>query len=361
MNEKYMKKAIDLAKKGVGHVNPNPLVGAIIVKDGRIIGQGYHKIYGDSHAEVNAIASSKEDLEGSTMYVTLEPCSHYGKTPPCCDLIIEKKLKKVYIASLDPNPLVAGRGIKKMRAAGIDVEVGLLEKEAKDINPVFFKWVSDNPFPYIYLKFAITIDGKLALSNGNSQWISNDETLNLSHKLRNKFMGIMIGINTLLHDNPRLNCRIKGGKDPIRIVIDSHLKTPLESNFVKLGFADGKSIIVTSRENINSEKYTKLMDMGIRIITLDGYNFDMKDVMSVLKKIDIDSILVEGGSHIISTIFKEDLYDEGTIVVAPKFTGEDEAISFVHGFSPKVMNDSINLPNPSFKVFGDNIAVNFKK
>lgn len=361
MNEKFMKRAIDLAKKGIGHVNPNPLVGAVIVKDGKIIGEGYHKVYGGPHAEVNAIASAKESIEGATIYVTLEPCSHYGKTPPCCDLIIEKKLKKVYIASLDPNPLVAGRGIKKMRDAGIEVEVGLLQQEAKEINPVFFKWISDNPLPYIYMKFAITIDGKLALSNGNSQWISNDKTLNLSHKLRNRFMGIMVGVNTLLHDNPRLNCRIKGGTDPIRIVIDSHLKTPLESNFVKLGLSDGKSIIVTSRENISSAKYTKLMNMGIRIITLEGYHFSMKDIMSTLKKFGIDSVLVEGGSHLISSIFKEDIYDEGTIVIAPKFTGEEGAISFVHGFSPQVMNDSINLPNPSFKVFGDNIAVSFKK
>ena len=361
MNEIFMKRAIDLAKKGIGHVNPNPLVGAVIVRDDKIIGEGYHKVYGGPHAEVNAVASSKENLEGATMYVTLEPCSHYGKTPPCCDLIIDKRIKKVYVASLDPNPLVAGRGIKKMREAGIEVEVGLLEEEAKSINSVFFKWISENKLPYIYMKFAITLDGKLALENGNSQWISNDKTLKLSHNLRNRFMGIMVGVNTLLTDNPRLNCRIKNGKDPIRIVIDSHLKIPLDSNFVKQGRVDGKSIIITSVENSTTHRYLELDNMGIKIITLEGYHFQMREVMEILKKFGIDSILVEGGSHLISSIFKEDIYDEGTIVVAPKFTGQKDGISFVHGFSPEKMSDSYNLPNPKFKTFGDNIAINFKK
>lgn len=361
MHDKFMKLAIDLAKKGIGGVNPNPLVGAVIVKDDRIIGKGYHKICGEAHAEVNAITSAKESCEGATMYVTLEPCSHYGKTPPCADLIIKHKFKKVFIANLDPNPLVSGRGVKKLRDAGIDVEVGVLEKEAREINPVFFKWISDNALPYIYLKFAITLDGKIALGNGSSQWISNDNTLNLSHRLRNRFMAIMVGVNTLLIDNPRLNCRIKGGRNPIRVVVDSHLKIPFESNFVKFGTEDKKSIIVTSLENINSEKYLKLMDMGMKIITLPDYHFKFEDVMKKLKEIGIDSVLVEGGSHIISSVFQEDIYDEGTIVVAPKFTGEEGAISFVHGFSPNKMSDSYTLPNPKFKTYGDNIAISFRK
>ena len=358
MHEEYMRKAIALAKKGVGHVNPNPLVGAVIVKDDRIIGQGYHKVYGGPHAEVNAVASAKETCEGATMYVTLEPCSHYGKTPPCADLIIEKKFKKVFIASLDPNPLVAGNGI---REAGIEVEVGLLQEEAKSINEVFFKWISEERVPYIYLKFAITLDGKIALSNGNSQWISNDKTLELSHNLRNKYMGIMVGVNTLLADNPRLNCRIKNGKDPVRIVVDSHLKTPIDSNFVRLGVEDKNSIIVTSMENINSDKYLELHGLGIKFITLPDYHFSMREVMERLKEIGIDSVLVEGGSYIISAVFNEELYDEGTIVMAPKFTGEEGAISFVHGFEPKKMSDSYNLPNVTFKSYGDNIAINFRR
>ena len=361
MHEEYMRKAIVLAKKGVGHVNPNPLVGAVIVKDNKVIGQGYHKVYGGPHAEVNAVASAKETCEGATMYVTLEPCSHYGKTPPCADLIIEKKFKKVFIASLDPNPLVAGNGVKKIREAGIEVEVGLLQEEAKSINEVFFKWISEERVPYIYLKFAITLDGKIALSNGSSQWISNDKTLELSHNLRNKYMGIMVGVNTLLADNPRLNCRIKNGKNPVRIVVDSHLKTPIDSNFVKLGAEDKNSIIVTSMENINSDKYLELHGLGIKFITLPDYHFSMRKVMEKIKEIGIDSVLVEGGSYIISAVFNEELYDEGTIVMAPKFTGEEGAISFVHGFEPKKMSDSYNLPNVTFKSYGDNIAINFRR
>lgn len=361
MDKKYMREAISLAKKGIGHVNPNPLVGAIIVKNGQIIGKGYHKIYGGPHAEVNAIANTKEDCKGATMYVTLEPCSHYGKTPPCADLIIAKGIKKVFISSLDPNPLVSGNGVKKLINAGIEVEVGLIEEESKSINSIFFKWISENPLPYIYMKFAITLDGKIALSNGNSQWISNDKTLSLSHKLRCKYMGIMVGVNTLLADNPRLNCRIKNGKDPIRIVVDSHLKTPIDSNFVKLGIEDKNSVIVTSIANINSPKYLELMDLGIKFVTLEGYHFDFSELMARIKAIGIDSVLVEGGSHIITSVFKEDIYDEGTIVVAPKFTGEDNAISFVHGFSLNKMSESYNLPNVKFKTYGDNIAINFKR
>lgn len=361
MHEEYMRKAIKLAQKGVGKVNPNPLVGAVIVKDGQIIGEGYHRVYGGPHAEVNAVNNVKESCEGAIMYVTLEPCSHYGKTPPCADLIVEKKFKKVYIASLDPNPLVAGRGVKKIREAGIEVEIGLLEEEAKSINDIFFKWISEEKTPYVYLKFAITLDGKIALSNGNSQWISNDKTLKLSHRLRNRFMGIMVGVNTLLADNPRLNCRIKGGKDPVRIVLDSHLKTPFDSNFVKMAQEDKKSIIITSVENINSQRYIKLQEMGIKFITFEGYSFNMREVMTKIKEVGIDSVLVEGGSHIISSVFKEDLYDEGTIVIAPKFTGEEGAISFVHGFSPKKMSDSYMLKNVSYKSFGDNITLNFRR
>ena len=199
------------------------------------------------------------------------------------------------------------------------------------------------------------------MSNGNSQWISNDKTLELSHSLRNKYSGIMVGVNTLLADNPRLNCRIKGGKDPIRIVVDSHLKTPIDSNFVKLGVEDKNSIIVTSIENINSDKYSELHGLGIKFITLPDYHFSMREVMERIKEIGIDSVLVEGGSYIISAVFNEELYDEGTIVMAPKFTGEEGAISFVHGFEPKKMSDSYNLPNVTFKSYGDNIAINFRR
>ncbi len=361
MHKEYMTRAIEIAKKGMGFVNPNPLVGAVIVKNNSIIGEGYHEIYGAPHAEVNAINSVTDSCEGATMYVSLEPCSHFGKTPPCADLIIEHKFKKVYIATLDPNPLVSGDGVKKLRDAGIEVEIGLLEEESKNINKVFFKWISEDEYPYVHLKFASTLDGKIALSNGNSQWISNSATLELSQFYRKKYSSIMVGINTLLNDNPRLNCRIDNGCDPYRIVVDAHLKTPIESNFIKMGKLDKKSIIITSKENLNNEKFILFKSLGINFITLPNFSFDIKEVFKAIKKFKIDSVMVEGGSFLISSIFKENLFDEGTIVIAPKFTGEDNAISFVHGFNPKTMNDSYNLPNVTFEILDDNFVVNFRR
>ena len=235
MHEKYMRMAIEEAKKGEGFTSPNPLVGAVIVKDDRVIGIGYHKKYGENHAEINAFLNAKEngeDVEGASIYVTLEPCSHYGKTPPCADAIIKNKLKKVIIGCVDSNPKVAGNGIKKLKDAGIDVIVNVLEEECRKLNEVFFYYIA-NKRPFVVMKYAMTMDGKIATVSGKSKWITSEKTREHSHRFRNKYSAIMVGINTVIEDNPMLNCRLPNTRNPIRIILDSSLKISLDSNICK--------------------------------------------------------------------------------------------------------------------------------
>lgn len=358
LDEKYMKLALELAALGEGDVNPNPMVGAVVVKANKIIGKGYHKKYGGPHAEVFALEDAGKESKGATIYVTLEPCSHYGKTPPCAKKIIEMGIKRCVIATLDPNPLVAGKGVKLLEDAGIEVKINVLEKRSLKQNIVFFKYIKEK-IPYLFLKCAITLDGKIATENGNSKWISNEISRARVQELRHRYMGIMVGIKTLLGDNPRLDARIKNGKNPYRIVIDPNLKTPENYNFIQNN-SDNKSIIVTSKKNIQSEKrlnYEK--KYNVKFIFLDGTKFLMIDILKKIGELGIDSILLEGGNSMISMAFKEKVLDGGEIFIAPKITGDNNSISFISGFKLDSMNESIELKDPNFKIYGDNIAIEF--
>lgn len=358
LDEKYMKLALELASLGEGNVNPNPMVGAVVVKAGEIIGRGYHKKYGGPHAEVFALEDAGKEAEGATIYVTLEPCSHHGKTPPCAEKIIEMGIKRCVIAALDPNPLVAGKGIKLLEDAGIEVKIDILKNEALKQNVVFFKYIEEK-IPYLFLKCAITLDGKIATEMGDSKWISNEISRTRVQELRHKYMGIMVGINTLLGDNPRLNARIEGGNNPHRIVVDPGLKTPEDYNFIQNN-RDNKSIIVTSKGNIDSEKHLKFeKEYNVKFIFLDGNRFLMKDILKEIGKLGIDSILLEGGNSMISMAFKENMLDGGEIFIAPKITGDNNAISFISGFKIETMKESIELKDVKFKVYGDNVAIEF--
>ena len=318
MDKKYMEKALELAALGEGKVNPNPMVGAVVVKDGKIVGEGYHKKYGGPHAEVFALEEAGEKAEGATIYVTLEPCSHYGKTPPCAKKIIDMGIKRCVIASLDPNPLVSGRGIKMMTDAGIEVITGIMEKEALKLNRVFMKYISTKT-PYLFLKCGITLDGKIASRTGNSKWITNELAREKVQKLRNKYMGIMVGINTVLADDPSLTARIKNGRNPYRIVIDPFLDIPIDSKFVN--FEDGKSILVTSYDNVEKEKISFLKNRNINVIFLEGTDFKICDILKKVGEIGIDGVLLEGGSFLISRAFAENAIDGGEIFIAPKILG----------------------------------------
>lgn len=363
MDEKYMDMALALAIKGRGHVNPNPMVGAVVVKNGEIVGRGWHKYFGGPHAEVYALDEAGEKAEGATIYVTLEPCSHYGKTPPCCEKIKKMKIKKCVVACLDPNPLVAGRGIKILEEAGIEVVVGVREKEAKELNKVFMKYITTHD-PYLFLKCAITLDGKIATNTRDSKWITNEKSREKVQELRSSFMGIMVGVNTLLNDNPRLTARVEGGVNPIRIVIDPYLKTPVgekdsELNFVAMAKDDNKSLIITSEENKDTLKEKLLKDKNIKFIYMKGYDYKIDDILKKLGEEKIDSVLLEGGSYLISKAFEENRIDGGEIFIAPKILGG--GLSFVEGFDFKNIKDCFHLNNIRFNTYDDNISVEFHK
>lgn len=358
-DEQYMRIAIDLAKQGVGNVNPNPLVGSIVIKDNEIIGRGWHKQCGGPHAEVFALDEAGDNAKGATIYVTLEPCSHYGKTPPCAKKIIDFGIKKCVIANLDPNPLVAGNGIKMLREAGIEVITGVLDKEAKKLNPIFFKYINHKE-PYIFLKTAITLDGKIATRSGSSKWITNELSRERVQYLRHKYMGIMIGINTLLSDNPRLTARIKNGNNPYRLIVDPHLRSNPDLN-VFINNEDKKTIIITSILNKDHYNYKRLISLNVDFIFMEKEIFNFKNMFREIGQKGIDSVLVEGGSGIISSCFKQDLFDAGEIFIAPKIVGDKEAIPFVDGFNPQNISDGIILKNTEFKIYGDNISIQFKR
>lgn len=358
MEKKYMARALELAALGEGAVNPNPLVGAVVVKDGKIIGEGYHKKYGGPHAEVFALEEAGVEAKGADIYVTLEPCSHYGKTPPCAKKIIEMGIKRCIVASLDPNPLVSGRGIKMLQDAGVEVVTGVLEEEAKELNRVFFKYISEKK-SYLFLKCGITLDGKIATRTGNSKWITNELAREKVQKLRNRYMGIMVGINTVKKDDPSLTARIENGRDPYRIVIDPDLEIPLDSKI--LNFQDGKSIVITSQENMESEKIAILGEKGVRVAYLEGKEFTMDSILKKTGELGIDAVLLEGGSYLISQAFRENEIDAGEIFIAPKIIGDEKAISFVRGFSFENISDGFQLKNVKINSYGDNVSMEFYK
>lgn len=356
MMEKYMKRALELAKLGEGRVNPNPLVGAVIVKDGRIIGEGYHKAFGGPHAEVNAFSNALEDVTGAHMYVTLEPCSHYGKTPPCAKAIVEKRIKKVTIAMKDPNPMVSGNGIDILRKNGIEVEVGVMEEEAKALNEIFIKYITTK-LPFCILKTASTLDGKISTFTGDSKWITGEKSREYVHQIRNKVSSIMVGIETVIKDNPSLTTRIKEkkGRNPIRIIIDSKGRIPLDA---KLLYEEGSTIIVTTQK-ASEEKLIKLKELGVEIIKtpLKNERVDLVYLMKELGERKIDSILLEGGGTLSYSALKEGIVDKVMTFIAPKIIGGRDSKTPVEGDGIEFMKDAINLKNIEVQRFDEDILI----
>ena len=354
----YMKMALQLAQKGMGNVSPNPMVGAIVVKDDRIIGRGYHKFFGGSHAEVYALDEGAADVWGGTIYVTLEPCSHYGKTPPCAQKIIDMGIKKCYIGSRDPNPEVAGRGTAMLRKAGIEVVEGVLKKECDELNQVFFKYITTGS-SYLFVKCGITLDGKIALSNGISKWITNSEAREKVQYYRNRFTGIMVGIDTVLTDNPSLTVRIPGGRNPYRLIVDPKLKIKEEMSVIK-GNNDERTIIITSGNRKGTGRQKELEERySVKFIYLEGEEFSIKGILAKTGEYGIDSILLEGGEKLISRAFKEKEVDGGEIFIANKILGDSSSKPFISGFSPKEMEDAIILKNVRNNVYRENIGMEF--
>lgn len=363
-DEKYMRRAIELAAKGVGYTNPNPMVGAVIVKDGRIIGEGYHEKCGQLHAERNALASLTESAEGATIYVTLEPCCHYGKTPPCTEAIMENKLARVVIGSRDPNPKVAGKGAKILREAGITVEEDFLREECDKLNPVFFHYIQ-NKRPYVVMKYAMTADGKIATRTGASKWITGEAAREEVHRMRHRYMGIMVGIGTVKADDPMLNTRIEGLKSPVRIICDSDLNIDMDSQIVKTA-GEYRTIIAhaSALEASNSgEKASALEAAGIELICCPGKDgrIDLDKLMDELGAREIDSILLEGGGTLNESAVRAGIVDRVEAFIAPKIFGGKDAKSPVSGLGVEEPSQAFMMKLENVRTIGDDILLEYVK
>ncbi|MBL6468898.1 MAG: bifunctional diaminohydroxyphosphoribosylaminopyrimidine deaminase/5-amino-6-(5-phosphoribosylamino)uracil reductase RibD [Mogibacterium sp.] len=345
--EQFMKRAIELAKQGAGWTAPNPLVGAVVVKNGRVIGEGYHRKYGELHAERNALAACSEDPAGATLYVTLEPCCHYGKTPPCTEIIIEKKIAKVVIGSRDPNPKVAGKGARILREHGIEVVEDYMREACDALNPVFFHYITTKT-PYVVLKFAMTLDGKIATRTGASKWITGEAARNHVHQLRGRYAGILAGIGTVLADDPMLNCRIDGAHQPLRIILDSHLRIPMGSRLVRSA-KEYPLLIVCNESNRDREegasRIRKLEEAGAKVWTLPEKNGhpDLNVLMKRLGEEKIDSVLIEGGGTVNEAALKAHIVHHVYAYIAPKIFGGEDAKTPVEGSGIRLPQECANL------------------
>lgn len=340
-DQKFMQQALQLAQQGMGFVNPNPMVGAVIVKNQKIIAQGFHAKFGDVHAEAMALACATESVQGATLYVTLEPCSHYGKTPPCAQAIVNFGIAHVVIASLDPNPLVSGKGVQILKDANIKVTVGVCQKEAVALNRVFFKYIQKQ-LPYVLLKSAITLDGKIATASGDSKWITSEKSRQRVHALRHQFMAVMVGINTVLKDDPQLNCRLaKETRQPIKIIVDSLLQIPFHAKL--WASASLEKIIVATTEQSDKDKRKQLQQKGAQVIVTAGSQVDLQQLMQQLAKQGIDSVLLEGGGTLNASALKENIVDEVWTFIAPKIIGGLLSPSMVTGEGVDKLTDAYLL------------------
>lgn len=354
----FMGIAITLAKRGIGKTSPNPAVGAVIVKSGNIIGMGYHKKAGLAHAELNALKQAGANAKGAEMYVTLEPCNHFGKTPPCTDAVIKAGIKKVFIGMKDPNPLVAGKGIRRLRDSGIYAEAGILEKECKAINETYIKYITAKT-PFVTLKLAATLDGKIATAAGESKWITGKEARKFVHKMRAEADAVMVGIGTVLKDNPELTVRLVRGKNPVRIVVDSKLSIPLNTKVLNPG---KESVIIATIKNRGQgsggrgQKIKKIQAKGAEVLALPSKNgtVDLKALMKELGKREITSLIVEGGSTLAASAIKHGIVDKVAIFLAPKLLGK-EGLPMIGGLGIKRLKDAIHLNRLECKMVGADI------
>ncbi len=359
IDEDYMKIALSLASRGDGWTSPNPMVGAVIVKDGQVIGRGYHKRYGGPHAEINAISDARESIEGATFYVTLEPCSHYGKTPPCVDRIIEAKVSRVVIGTVDPNPLVSGRGISLLNDGGIETKVGVMKKQCEDLNEKFFKFMRTG-MPFVTLKYAQTIDGRIASYTGHSQWISSAPSLRLAHRLRALHDAVLVGIGTVVADDPDLRVRLVRGRNPLRIVVDSSLRIPPGARVI--GNQDvSKTMIVTGPLH-GREIPEVLEEGGIETVIIDEQEsgvLDLEKLLFELGKRNISSLLVEGGAGIITSFVKEKLFDRIIVITAPRIIGK--GIEAVGDLGISLMDNSVALKFEKIYRNGEDVVAYLRK
>ena len=357
----YMRRAIELAERGAGFVNPNPMVGAVIVKGGRVIGEGWHERYGKWHAERNALKNCTEDARGATMYVTLEPCCHYGKTPPCTEAIIEHGIERVFVGMPDPNPLVAGKGLSLLREAGIEVVCGVEEEAIREQNKIFLKYIATRR-PWVILKTAMTLDGKIATWSGDSRWITGTEARAYVHELRHRLMVVMIGIGTAVADDPLLNCRIEGRgvRQPIRVIVDSNARLGLDSQIVKT--AGKYHTIVAHTRFAAEERLEALKQAGVETLLCEEKEglVDVDNLLFLLGQTGVDSILLEGGGGLNYSFLAGGFTDEVYSFIAPQIVGGEKAKTPVEGVGIEKMADAVTLERTDVLCLGQDILVKLK-
>lgn len=349
-DRRFMERAIELAWQGRGWTSPNPMVGAVVVKDDQIVGEGFHPQAGKPHAEIFALDAAGPEAQGATLYISLEPCAHHGRTPPCVNRVLESGVSRVVIAVEDPNPLVAGKGIQKLRAAGLDVSVGVMADEATDLNERFFKYIRTKR-PFVAIKTGMSLDGKIATASGESQWITNATSRNYVQILRATYDAIMVGVNTVVQDNPRLTCRLPGGRQPIKIVVDSMARSPLNANiFTKpaTGLLRSNTIICVSSK-APEDRVRALREAGAEILVCpdSGYSvdthIDLAKLMVLLGKREITSILLEGGGTINAAALDAGIVDKVYCFVAPKIIGGVGAPTMVEGSGVTLLEEAVQL------------------
>lgn len=354
-DEEYMRMAIELAERGRGWTAPNPVVGAVITKGGRIIGRGYHARCGELHAERNALADCSEDAAGATMYVTLEPCCHYGRTPPCTEAILEAGIRRVVIGATDPNPLVAGKGAALLKERGVCVETGVLEEQCEEQNRIFFHYIKTGR-PYVTFKYAMTLDGKIATASGASKWITGETARNQVQQLRHERRGIMVGVGTVLADNPQLNCRMPGGRDPVRIICDTGLRTPLDAGIVKTA-RQQPTILATACADAGRQQPYRSAGCEVLFLPQKENGIDLPRLMEELGKKGIDSILLEGGGTLGAAALRAGIVQEIYAYIAPKLFGGAGAKTPVEGAGVLTPKEAYRLSGLRVQQAGEDILI----
>lgn len=358
MNEKYMKVAIAQARKAVGKVSPNPMVGAVVVKKGEILGRGYHHQAGSPHAEINALRKAGKKTKNADLYVNLEPCCHYGRTPPCVNAIIDSGVKKVIIGIRDPNPLVSGKGISRLNAAGIITHVGVLEEECTALNEIYIKYITKK-IPFTILKIAATLDGRIATRSGDSRGITGQQSLRVVHALRSQSDAIMAGIGTVQADNPLLTTRLHGkrGKDPIRVIVDSSLKVSPRAKVFNPHSQAG--VIIATTKNASERKKKQLDKAGAKVLTIDSENgrVGLKKLMIALGKLEISSLLIEGGTRLATAALEDGIVDKIVFFYAPKILGGRLAPGITAGEGVEYINRALKVSDLKVRRCGEDILV----
>lgn len=362
----YMQKALDLAARFKGRTSPNPMVGAVIVKGNKVIAEGYHRKAGTPHAEIVALKKAGPGAKGAALYVNLEPCCHMEKrTPPCTKAIIKSGIKKVVVAMTDPNPKVSGKGLKELRRAGIMTRTGLLKEKARKLNEAFIKYISKKE-PFVILKIAQSLDGKIAAAGGESKWITGPKARARVHRLRNEIDAVLVGIGTVKKDNPSLDCRVRGGRDPYRIIVDSRLQISLNAKVLKHN--DGRTIIAAT-EKADKQKIASLINKGCRVLVIktaevkdaalrrERQQVDLKGLMKELGKLEITSVMIEGGSSISASALSSKIVDKVMFFTAPKIIGGADAVPSVGGKSPALLKNAIKLKDMQATAFGNDILL----